>query len=285
MQIPASHHSEPTKPIYLHLQLKFTSYSKGKPTDVESIDRPVSKKSYEPIHQVTAPPPTPSKYSTHNLSQLIVLSCLSQHITSLHFLKLTLCLTLFHLRISQQFSDPLERTWCSSLFIPRKASLTTALLKELTDSENTHSFLQLLYSKTLPSAARPFERKFGSPKPEHNLLANEAQHKRQLPSKSPSSCQPVSKAHSLLQLPKFDSGMNTIPSVYKVNKPKYQPNSVNAVAKAIPMSPSALKDEKEDHRHRVAATAKGVFNSFGGLFSSMGTGVSIFIPQGVFQMD
>lgn len=170
MQVPASHHSEPTKPIHLQNQLKFTSYSIGKPTDAESIDRPVGKKLCEPIHQVIAPPPTPSKYSIYNLSQLIVLSRLSQHVTSLHFLKLTLCLTLLHLRIRQQFSDSLEKTWCSSLFILRKASLTKALLKELTDSENTHTFLQLLYNKTLPSAARPFEHKFGSPKPKQSLL-------------------------------------------------------------------------------------------------------------------
>ena len=89
------------------------------------------------------------QYSIHNLSQLIVLSCLCHHIASLHFLKLTLCLTLLHLRISQQFSDPLERTLCSPLFILRKASLTKAPLKELTDSENSHSFLQLLYNKIL----------------------------------------------------------------------------------------------------------------------------------------
>lgn len=285
MQIPASHHSEPTEPIHLQNQLEFTSYSTGKTTDVESVDRPVGKKRCEPIRQVTTPPPTPSKYNIHNLSQLIVLSCLSQHVTSLHFLMLTLCLTLLHLRINQQFSDPLERTWCSSLFILRKASLTKALLKELADSENTHFFLQLLYNKTLPSAARPFEHKFGSPKPKNNLLTNEFQHKSQSPSKSHSSHQPVSKAHSLLQLPEFDSEMDTIPSVNRFNNPKYQPNSINAVPKAIPISPSALKNEKEDHRRTVAATARGVFNSYGGVFSSIGTGVSTFIPQGIFQMD
>lgn len=46
-------------------------------------------------------------------------------------LQLTLCLTLLHLRISQQFSDPLERTLCSPLFTLRRASLTKALLMEL----------------------------------------------------------------------------------------------------------------------------------------------------------
>lgn len=79
--------------------------------------------------------------------------------------------------------------------------------------------------------------------------------------------------------------MDTISSVNRFNNPKYQPNNINSVPKAIPTSPSALKDEKEDHGHTVAATASGVFNSYGGVFSSIGTGVSTFISQGTSQMD
>lgn len=79
--------------------------------------------------------------------------------------------------------------------------------------------------------------------------------------------------------------MDTILSVNGFSNPKYQPSNVDAVHKAIPISPSALKDEKEDHTHTVAAKARGVFNSYGGVFSSIGVGVSIFIMQGIFQMD
>ncbi|KAL2307831.1 hypothetical protein Nmel_000813, partial [Mimus melanotis] len=70
--------------------------------------------------------------------------------------------------------------------------------------------------------------------------------------------------------------------------PKYQPNNVNPVPKAIPIIPSALKDgkeHKEHHRYTFAATAKGVFNSYDSILSSIGIGVSIFIPQGIFRMD
>lgn len=46
-------------------------------------------------------------------------------------------------------------------------------------------------------------------------------------------------------------------------------------------SPSALDDdEDEDEGHTVVATARGIFNSNGGVLSSIETGVSIIIPQG-----
>lgn len=47
------------------------------------------------------------------------------------------------------------------------------------------------------------------------------------------------------------------------------------------LSPSALDDdEDEDEGHTVVATARGIFNSNGGVLSSIETGVSIIIPQG-----
>lgn len=45
-------------------------------------------------------------------------------------------------------------------------------------------------------------------------------------------------------------------------------------------SPTALEDEEEEDGHTVVATARGVFNSNGGVLSSIETGVSIIIPQG-----
>lgn len=45
-------------------------------------------------------------------------------------------------------------------------------------------------------------------------------------------------------------------------------------------SPSALEDDDEEDGHTVVATARGVFNSNGGVLSSIETGVSIIIPQG-----
>ncbi|KAL3065547.1 hypothetical protein OYC64_015665 [Pagothenia borchgrevinki] len=65
------------------------------------------------------------------------------------------------------------------------------------------------------------------------------------------------------------------------HRSKNQHNNINAVPKAIPVSPSALDDdEDEDEGHTVVATARGIFNSNGGVLSSIETGVSIIIPQG-----
>lgn len=69
--------------------------------------------------------------------------------------------------------------------------------------------------------------------------------------------------------------------MYKFSRPKYQTSDITAVPEAIPVSPSALEDEKEDDGRTDAATANGVFNSSGGgVLSSLETGVSIFIAQG-----
>lgn len=45
-------------------------------------------------------------------------------------------------------------------------------------------------------------------------------------------------------------------------------------------SPSALEDDDDDDSHTVVATARGIFNSNGGVLSSIETGVSIIIPNG-----
>lgn len=45
-------------------------------------------------------------------------------------------------------------------------------------------------------------------------------------------------------------------------------------------SPGALDNDDEDEGHTVVATARGIFNSNGGVLSSIETGVSIIIPQG-----
>ncbi|XP_048375672.1 tight junction protein ZO-1 [Sphaerodactylus townsendi] len=59
-QVPASHHPEPAKPVALHNQLNYTNYSsKGKSIDVEPLERGVAEKRYEPVPQVTPPPPAP----------------------------------------------------------------------------------------------------------------------------------------------------------------------------------------------------------------------------------
>ncbi|KAJ4938349.1 hypothetical protein JOQ06_002969, partial [Pogonophryne albipinna] len=130
--------------------------------------------------------------------------------------------------------------------------------------------------KPYTSTARPFERKFESPKFNHNLLPNDTQVKTELigmvgnsggkPQLSP---QPLD----------HDSGLDTFTRTID-NRPKYQHNNINAIPKAIPVSPSTLDDDDEDEGHTVVATARGVFNCNGGVLSSIETGVSIIIPQG-----
>ncbi|KAG7245492.1 hypothetical protein INR49_010943 [Caranx melampygus] len=134
--------------------------------------------------------------------------------------------------------------------------------------------------KPYTSSARPFERKFESPKFNHNLLPNDTQVKTDLLSKpsvvsSSSSGKPQLSPQPL----DHDSGLDTFTRTMD-NRPKYQHNNINTIPKAIPVSPSALEDDDEDEGHTVVATARGIFNSNGGVLSSIETGVSIIIPQG-----
>ncbi|XP_054070252.1 tight junction protein ZO-1 isoform X5 [Rissa tridactyla] len=275
-QVPASHHSEPTKPIHSQNQMNFTNYSKGKPADTESMDRPVGEKRYEPIPAVTTPPPAPSvQYTQPQSINSPALSLPAHHKPALSEVNSVSDPpppqnkpAIF--RSSRE--DTVQSTFYPQKSFPDKGPVngTEQIQKTVTPSYNRFT------TKPYTSAARPFERKFESPKFNHNLLPNEAQHKPELPSKSPNSPQPILKAHSSSQPPEFDNGMDT----FAVDKPKYQPNNVNAVPKAIPVSPSALEDEEEEDGHTVVATARGVFNSNGGVLSSIETGVSIIIPQG-----
>uniref|UniRef100_A0A8B9PRG4 Zona occludens protein 1 n=1 Tax=Apteryx owenii TaxID=8824 RepID=A0A8B9PRG4_APTOW len=277
-QVPASHHSEPTKPIHSQNQLNFTNYSKGKTTDIESMDRPVGEKRYESVPQVTTPPPASSvQYTQPQSINSPVLSLPAHHKPALSEANSVSeppppqnKPAIF--RSSRE--DTVQSTFYPQKSFPDKGPIngTEQIQKTVTPSYNRFT------TKPYTSAARPFERKFESPKFNHNLLPNEAQHKPELPSKSPNSPQPILKAHSLSQPPEFDSGMDTF--TVQADKPKYQPNNVNAVPKAIPVSPSALEDEEEEDGHTVVATARGVFNSNGGVLSSIETGVSIIIPQG-----
>uniref|UniRef100_A0A3P8YN48 Zona occludens protein 1 n=1 Tax=Esox lucius TaxID=8010 RepID=A0A3P8YN48_ESOLU len=126
--------------------------------------------------------------------------------------------------------------------------------------------------KPYTNSARPFERKFDSPKFNHNLLPNDK-----------SDLAPTAKAPAKPQISPqptdLDSGLDTFTRTSD-NRSKYQPNNINAVPKAIPVSPSALEDDEEDEGHTVVATARGIFNCNGGVLSSIETGVSIIIPQG-----
>ncbi|XP_035013518.1 tight junction protein ZO-1 isoform X2 [Hippoglossus stenolepis] len=133
--------------------------------------------------------------------------------------------------------------------------------------------------KPYTSAARPFERKFESPKFNHNLLPNDTQVKTDLLSKPSVVSGSGGKPQLSPQPLDHDSGLDTFTRTMD-NRPKYQHNNINAIPKAIPVSPNALDDDDEDEGHTVVATARGIFNCNGGVLSSIETGVSIIIPQG-----
>ncbi|XP_034032110.1 tight junction protein ZO-1 isoform X3 [Thalassophryne amazonica] len=133
--------------------------------------------------------------------------------------------------------------------------------------------------KPYTSSARPFERKFDSPKFNHNLLPNDTQVKSDHLSKSSMMGNSGGKSHLSPQPMDHDSGLDTFTRTMD-NRLKYQHNNINAIPKAIPVSPGALDDDDEDEGHTVVATARGIFNCNGGVLSSIETGVSIIIPQG-----
>ncbi|XP_034414259.1 LOW QUALITY PROTEIN: tight junction protein ZO-1 [Cyclopterus lumpus] len=133
--------------------------------------------------------------------------------------------------------------------------------------------------KPYTTSAKPFARMFDSPKFNHNLLPNEKPDtapKVSRPEHQPSEASDSPSAHNTDP----DSGLDTFTRTMD-HRSKHQHNNINAVPKAIPVSPSALDDdEDEDEGHTVVATARGIFNSNGGVLSSIETGVSIIIPQG-----
>ncbi|XP_024911364.1 tight junction protein ZO-1-like isoform X2 [Cynoglossus semilaevis] len=133
-------------------------------------------------------------------------------------------------------------------------------------------------TKPFTTSAKPFSRMFDSPKFNHNLLPNDK------PDTAPKgvSSSPVKQPQIPPQTQNLDhdSGVDTFTRTMD-HRSKYQNNNITAVPKAIPVSPSALDDdEDEDEGHTVVATARGIFNSNGGVLSSIETGVSIIIPQG-----
>ncbi|XP_056120984.1 tight junction protein ZO-1 isoform X17 [Rhinichthys klamathensis goyatoka] len=160
--------------------------------------------------------------------------------------------------------DPIQTN-----YLPPKSSIngTDAPPKTLGVPTSYNRYVPKPYTST----ARPFERKFESPKFNHNLLPNDTQSKPSVNNNLKPQISP--------QPQDTDSGVDTFTRTMD-NRPKYQHNNINAIPKAIPVSPSALEDDEEDEGHTVVATARGIFNCNGGVLSSIETGVSIIIPQG-----
>ncbi|XP_072593197.1 tight junction protein 1 isoform X15 [Vulpes vulpes] len=244
--IPAGHLSEPAKPVHSQNQPNFSSYSsKGKSPEADAPDRSfgnsISLDFQNSLVSKPDPPPSQNKPAT--------------------------------------FRPPNREDTVQSTFYPQKSFPDKA---PVNGAEQTQKTVTPAYNRFTPkpytSSARPFERKFESPKFNHNLLPSETAHKPDLSSKAPASPKTLAKAHSAAQPPEFDSGVETF-SIH-ADKPKYQMNNLSSVPKAIPVSPTAVEEDEDEDGHTVVATARGVFNNNGGVLSSIETGVSIIIPQG-----
>ncbi|XP_023985496.1 tight junction protein ZO-1 isoform X3 [Physeter macrocephalus] len=290
--VPASHLSEPTKPVHSQSQPQFSSYSsKGKSAEAEAVDRPFGEKRYEPLQATPPPPPPPAQYSQATQPGPSTTLSLHSHTKGTLGEGNSMSLDFQSSLVSKPDPPPSQNKPAAyrpanredaaqSAFYPQKSFPDKA---PANGAEQTQKTITPAYNRFTPkpytSSARPFERKFESPKFSHNLLTSETTHKPDLPSKAPTSPKTLVKAHGSTQPPEFDSGVETF-SVHADNKPKYQVNSISTGPKAVPVSSSAVEEDEDEDGHTVVATARGVFNSNGGVLSSIETGVSIIIPQG-----
>ncbi|XP_073692290.1 tight junction protein 1 isoform X9 [Garra rufa] len=181
---------------------------------------------------------------------------------------------------SPKAKPPNHEDTVHSTYLPQKSFPEKSPVNGTGEPPKTNSTATSSYNRFVPkpytTSAKPFERKFDSPKFNHNLLPNDSQNKTDNV-KAPIST--TTKPQISPQPTDHDSGLDTFTRTMD-QKPKYQQNNINAVPKAIPVSPSALEDDDDDDSHTVVATARGIFNSNGGVLSSIETGVSIIIPQG-----
>uniref|UniRef100_A0A673XFX7 Zona occludens protein 1 n=1 Tax=Salmo trutta TaxID=8032 RepID=A0A673XFX7_SALTR len=223
---------------------------------------PVDRR-YEPVPQVTpaAPPAILStcsifiyKYNTHTHSMT--------HLPDPH---------------DSPKADTVTTNYLPQKSYPEKSPVNGTAMKDQPKAPANTSYNRYV-PKPYTNSAKPFERKFDSPKFNHNLLPN---NKTDLAPaiKAPANSTAPAKPQISPQPTDLDSGLDTFTRTMD-NRSKYQHNNINAVPKAIPVSPSALEDDDEDEGHTVVATARGVFNCNGGVLSSIETGVSIIIPQG-----
>ncbi|XP_053437927.1 tight junction protein ZO-1 isoform X5 [Nycticebus coucang] len=287
--VPASHVPEPARPAHSQSQSNFSSYSsKGKPPEADSADRPFGEKRYEPVQATPPPPPLPSQYTQP--PPPVSSSSFHAHAKGAHGEGNLVSLDFQNSLVSKPdpppsqnkpvaFRPPNREDTAQPAFYPQKSFPEKA---PVNGAEQTQKTVTPAYNRFTPkpytSSARPFERKFESPKFNHNLLPSETAHKLDLSSKAPTSPKTLMKSQSSTQPPEFDNGVETF-SIH-ADKPKYQINNISTVPKAIPVSPSAVEEDEDEDGHTVVATARGIFNSNGGVLSSIETGVSIIIPQG-----
>uniref|UniRef100_A0A5F9D506 Zona occludens protein 1 n=1 Tax=Oryctolagus cuniculus TaxID=9986 RepID=A0A5F9D506_RABIT len=286
--IPASHLSEPAKPAHSQNQPNFSSYSSKGKAEADALDRSFGEKRYEPVQPTPPPPPLPSQYS--QAAQPGASSSLHMHSKGIHGEGNSMSLDFQNSLVSKPDPPPSQSKPAAFRAPHRDDAAQPALYPQksfpekapVNGAEQTQKTITPAYNRFTPkpytSSARPFERKFESPKFNHNLLPGDTVHKPDLSAKAPASPKTLMKAHSSTQPPEFDSGVETF-SIH-AEKPKYQVTNISTVPRAAPVGPSAVEEDEDEDGHTVVATARGIFNSNGGVLSSIETGVSIIIPQG-----
>uniref|UniRef100_A0A3Q1EWM5 Zona occludens protein 1 n=1 Tax=Acanthochromis polyacanthus TaxID=80966 RepID=A0A3Q1EWM5_9TELE len=240
--------------------------NKPQPQAQTSVEKPSPvEKKYEPIPQVTPslPPATLPKPSTEAFRP----SDTHYFVADFH------C---FSTAKPPAREDTVQTNFLPHKSFPEKSPVNGTSEQPPKSVTNTGAPPTSSYNRYVPkpytTSARPFARMFDSPKFNHNLLPNDK------PETAPKVIKPQIPAQP--QNADHDSGLDTFTRTMD-HRSKYQHNNVNAVPKAIPVSPSALDDDDdEDEGHTVVATARGIFNCNGGVLSSIETGVSIIIPQG-----
>ncbi|XP_074174211.1 tight junction protein 1 isoform X4 [Rhinolophus sinicus] len=285
--IAAGHLPEPAKPAHAQNQAGFSSYSsKGKSTDADAF----GDKRYDPVQATPPPPPLPAQYTQPSQPMSSSSLSLHTHAKGAHGEGNSVSLDFQNSLVSKPdpppaqhkpatFRPPNREDPAQCTFYPQKSFPDKG---PVNGTEQTPKTVTPAYNRFTPkpytSSARPFERKFESPKFSHNLLPSETAHKPDLSSKIPASPKSLLKAHGSAQPSEADSGVDAF-SIH-ADRPKYQINNVGTLSKAVPVSPSAVEEDDDEDGHTVVATARGVFNSNGGVLSSIETGVSIIIPQG-----
>ncbi|XP_039709359.1 tight junction protein 1 isoform X4 [Pteropus medius] len=288
---PAGQLSDPSKLVHPQGQPNFSSYSsKGKSTEADAVDRSFGEKRYDPVQATPPPPPLPAQYAQTPQPGSASSLALHAHARGAHGEGNALSLDFQNSLASKPdappppskpaaFRAPSRDDAAQAAFHPQRSFPDRAAAGGAEQAPRTGA---PAYSRFTPkpytAAARPFERKFDSPKFSHSLLPSDPVPKPDVSSKVPMSPKTLGKAHGSAQPLEFDSGVETF-SV-RAEKPRYQAHNVGAVPRAVPVSPSAVDEDAEEDGHTVVATARGVFSSNGGVLSSIETGVSIIIPQG-----
>uniref|UniRef100_A0A8D0U996 Zona occludens protein 1 n=1 Tax=Sus scrofa TaxID=9823 RepID=A0A8D0U996_PIG len=244
--VPASHLSEPAKSVHSQNQPHFSSYpSKVKSAEAEAVDRSFGEKRYDPLQATPPPPPLPTQYSQPSQPGPSTALGLHVHAKGAHGEGNSVSLDFQNSLVSKPdpppaqnkpatYRPPNREDTAQSAFYPQKSFPEKG---PANGAEQTQKTITPAYNRFTPkpytSSARPFERKFESPKFNHNLLPSEIIHKPELSSKAPASPKTLVKTHGSVPPPEFDSGVDTF-SVH-ADKPKYQVNNISTVPKAVPV--------------------------------------------------